>query len=247
MADDLALTARDVAGRAELLDDAHVDDDLRLRVLADVARANHYFGGARVLRREFQQMLREDGCERLTVLDVGTATGDLSGCIRQTASRHAVRVKLLGIDLRPALARAARHAGTAAVCGNGLALPFRRRSMDVVVCSQLLHHFDDAVAVRLLCELDRVGRRRIIVCDLRRSALAAAAFWLASHPLRFHPITRHDGVASVRRGFTGPELTRLVYAAVGQRPVARPSLGFRLAVSWDPASSSDVRCENLLR
>jgi ubiquinone/menaquinone biosynthesis C-methylase UbiE len=158
----------------------------------------------------------------------------LAQLIRHAGERHAVSVSLLGIDLSSALARAARDWGTIPVCGDGLSLPFRSQSVDLVVCSQLLHHFTDDDAVRLLGELDRVARHRVIVCDLRRSRVAAAGFWLASHPLGFHPVTRHDGVASVRRGFTAAELTRLVHAATRREPVARRSLGFRLAVSWHP-------------
>ena len=108
----------------------------------------------------------------------------------------------------------------------------------IVICSQLLHHFTDSGAIQLLREVDRVARHRVIVCDLRRSLVAAGGFWLAAHLLRFHPVTRHDGVASVRRGFTGPELTRLVHAAVGLLPLARPGLGFRLAVSWTPTTEA---------
>jgi ubiquinone/menaquinone biosynthesis C-methylase UbiE len=154
--------------------------------------------------------------------------------MHRAGRRCGVKVTLLGVDLCSALARAACDSGTTSVCGDGLSLPFRSRSVDLVVCSQLLHHFADDDAVRLLGELDRVARHRVIVCDLRRSRIAAGGFWLASHPLGFHPVTRHDGVASVRRGFTAAELTRLVHAATRREPATRRSLGFRLAVSWRP-------------
>jgi SAM-dependent methyltransferase len=142
---------------------------------------------------------------------------------------------VIGLDLSPSLARAARQRGTPAVCGDALSLPFGDRSIDIAVCSQLLHHFRDDDAVRLLRELDRVARRRVIVCDLRRSWLAAGGFWLLSWPLRFHAVTRHDGVVSVLRGFSGPELTRLGRAAIGQAPRIRHRRCFRLVASWEPA------------
>lgn len=229
---------RDVLRHAELLDCPHVDDRVRLLALRDVARANRYFGGIRVLRRELSQVLRSGPGAAVTALDVGAASGDLGYWIQREARRRAVAVKLYGIDLHPALARAARDSGTAAVCGDAMTLPFRTRSVDIVICSQLLHHFTDSGAIQLLREVDRVARHRVIVCDLRRSLVAAGGFWLAAHLLRFHPVTRHDGVASVRRGFTGPELTRLVHAAVGLLPLARPGLGFRLAVSWTPTTEA---------
>jgi SAM-dependent methyltransferase len=118
------------------------------------------------------------------------------------------------------------------VCADALALPFRDGSVDVAMCSQLLHHFTDADIERLLRELHRVSRRAVIVCDLRRSWLAAAGFWLVSFPLRFHPITRHDGVVSVLRGFTAGELRRHVNAATGASPRISHRLGFRLTARW---------------
>jgi hypothetical protein len=103
-----------------------------------------------------------------------------------------------------------------------------------VLCSQLLHHFEQADAVRLLQELDRVARARVVVSDLRRSAVAAAGLWLASFPLRFHRVSRHDGVVSVMRGFTPGELAELVHEAVGTHPVVKRRLGWRVTASWTP-------------
>jgi SAM-dependent methyltransferase len=231
----VSLTARDVARHAELLDDVRVDERLRLRALSDVARANRYFGGNRVVQREVETALRQLRARQVSILDVGSAAGDLGRWLREVGLRAKVDVRLSGLDLHPALARATGRSGAMAVCGDGLALPFRDGSVDLVICSQLLHHFADAAAVRLLRELDRVARHRVIVCDLRRSCIAAAGFWVAARSLRFHPVTRHDGLMSLRRGFTGPELTGLVQAAAGRRPVARRGLGFRLAISWTPA------------
>jgi ubiquinone/menaquinone biosynthesis C-methylase UbiE len=115
-----------------------------------------------------------------------------------------------------------------------MALPFRDHSVDVVICSQLLHHFGDDDLAPMIRELDRVAKRRVIIADLRRSRIAAAGFWLASFPLGFHPVTRHDGVVSVFRGFTASELRDAVSIATGVVPTVRHHLGFRLTASWTP-------------
>jgi ubiquinone/menaquinone biosynthesis C-methylase UbiE len=113
-------------------------------------------------------------------------------------------------------------------------LPIADRAFDIVLCSQLLHHFRGDEGAVLLRELDRVARRRVIISDLRRSWLAAAGIWLASWPLRFHPVSRHDGVVSVLRGFTLDELSTVVRAAVGVAPRVRRYRGFRVTASWAP-------------
>jgi SAM-dependent methyltransferase len=127
-----------------------------------------------------------------------------------------------------------------AVLADGFALPFADGGVDVVTCSQLLHHFAEPDAERLLRELTRVARVRVIVGDLRRSWLAAGGFWLASWALRFHAVTRHDGVLSVLRGFTRDELTALARAAGADAPHVRHRLGWRVVASWAPVHVEDV-------
>jgi ubiquinone/menaquinone biosynthesis C-methylase UbiE len=122
------------------------------------------------------------------------------------------------------------------VCGDALHLPFADSSVDVVMCSQLLHHFFDAETAQLLREMDRVARIRVVVSDLRRSWIAAAGLWLLSFPLGFHAVSRHDGVVSVLRGFTRDELADTVSSAIAQKPVVRRHRGFRVTASWTPAA-----------
>jgi SAM-dependent methyltransferase len=218
----------------ELLDGDDVDDATRVRALRDVARANVVFGGARPGLAELWSVLRPLP-PLATLLDVGTGAGDIAArAVREGRSRG-VELQVFGVDLSHALAREASEAGTPSACGDALSLPFGDRSVDVVLCSQLLHHFSDDDAVRVLRELDRVARRAVIVSDLRRSLVAAAGFWLLSFPLRFHAVSRHDGVVSVLRGFAPHDLTRLVKCAVRRTPRVRRRLGYRVTASWAPA------------
>ncbi len=223
--------------RAELLDGPSIDDAIRLRTQRDVERANAWFGGDRAVLREIRPFLSGWPSSRATVLDVGTGAGGIAGLIRAEGQRRGVTVTTIGLELRAVLARAARASGSVVVRGDALRLPFADRAADFVVCSQLLHHFRRPEALRLLRELGRIARRRVIVCDLRRSWVAAGGFWLASHTLRFHPVTRHDGFVSVMRGFSHAELLALVHAAVEESPTVRRRLGFRLAATWGRASA----------
>jgi ubiquinone/menaquinone biosynthesis C-methylase UbiE len=122
------------------------------------------------------------------------------------------------------------------VVGDALRLPLGDDSVDVVLCSQLLHHFVEADARRLIAELQRVSVGWVVINDLRRSWVAAGGFWLASVALRFHPVTRHDGVTSVLRGFTASELAALVYDAAGARPDVRRAPFWRLSASWSKSA-----------
>lgn len=217
----------------EILDDPSVDPALRARSIGDVVVANRLLGGMRAAIRALGAVLPELPA-RATLLDVGTGLADIPTRARALAARRGIALLAIGVDEAPSLLLDARSRLDARVCADALSLPFRDGSIDVVLASQTLHHFEHADAVHLLRELDRVARRRVVIADLRRSWLAVAGFWLAASALRFHPITRHDGVASILRGFTAHELRSMIEEATGARADVRHRLGFRLTASWRP-------------
>lgn len=228
------LTPRRRHGR-EYLDDPVINARVARRSMGDVARSNALFGGAHAVLAELDDLLRVPHAD-FSVLDVGTGLGDIPARVRAEAARHGPTVSTVGLDTSEALTLAAHDVALPVVRADALRLPVADRAFDVVLCSQLLHHFRGDDGVVLLRELDRVARRRVIVSDIRRSWLAAAGIWLASWPLRFHPVSRHDGVVSVLRGFTIDELGAVVRAAVGVMPRVRRHRGFRVTASWTPNS-----------
>jgi SAM-dependent methyltransferase len=240
---------RDTA--TEILDDPRVDPALRERSHKDVERSNLLFGGRRAvmlaLHSVFDEFVsprrrptaRERAtlhAPRATLLDVGSGLADLPWRAREIARRRGVALRTIALDGAHCLIAASRHRVNDAVCGNALTLPFADRSIDIVLCSQVLHHFDHDPALELIAELDRVARQRVIISDLRRSWIGAVGFTFAAFALRFHPITRHDGRLSVLRGFTEGELGGMVVTATGVQPAIRRRLGYRLTASWTPAT-----------
>ena len=222
----------------EYLDAPNVDPKLVRRSLADVALANALFGGTRAVLLEIADLLPELQ-PHATLLDVGSGVGDISARARVLARSRDIDLSLITLDMAETLAVASRARAGIAVRGDATALPFADRSVDIVMCSQTLHHFDDAHAASVLKELDRVARVRVIVADLRRSWLAAAGLWLASFPLGFHPVSRHDGVVSIMRGYTNDELQRLVASSIGRTPIVRRRVGWRVTATWRPDGHSN--------
>lgn len=226
----------------EYLDETDLDPRLVRRSLADVSLANALFGGTRAVLRELDRVLCDDRCARreaeratASLLDVGTGMGDIPANARRLAAARGIALETVGLDIAETLAEACRSRVGTAVRGDALALPFRDRAFDIVICSQTLHHFVDADARIVVRELERVARGCVIVSDLRRSWLAAAGIWIASFPLGFHPISRHDGLVSVLRGYTPDELRDIITGAVGGTPVMRRHLGWRITATWRPA------------
>jgi 2-polyprenyl-3-methyl-5-hydroxy-6-metoxy-1,4-benzoquinol methylase len=222
------------ADHPEILDDRALDPAIVSRSMRDVALSNRLFGGTRAVLRELETAFQAAPVSA-SLLDVGTGVGDIPAAARSLARHSGTTVFAIGLDVSPALARESRSRLAAAVVADAGALPFRDHSVDVVTCSQLLHHFSASSAGGILREMDRVARVRVIVSDIRRSRLAVAGLWLASFALRFHPISRHDGVASVRRGFSVAELRSLISRALARDVRVRRHPGFRVTAGWTPA------------
>jgi 2-polyprenyl-3-methyl-5-hydroxy-6-metoxy-1,4-benzoquinol methylase len=216
----------------EILDDPATDPAVRERSLHDVRRSNVLLGGLRAVLAEVARLLPLLG-PRATLLDVGTGLADIPLAARELARKQGVTLVVLGVDDAESLSRLSGRTLDGSVCADARHLPFSDASVDVVTCSQLLHHFEDREVPRVLRELDRVARGHVIVSDLRRSWLAACGFWLVSWPLGFSGVTRHDGTLSVLRGFTAAELSRHVQLATGQHATVRRHLGWRLTASWE--------------
>ena len=238
----------------EILDDPSQNPALAVRSLRDVALANRLFGGRRAILRELRGLVKRaldqhEASNRatrkrtptsdvtITLLDIGTGLGDIPLAAARETDQVGVRLLTIGLELSPAIAKAAESACSYVVVGDSLRLPFADDSVDIVTCSQVLHHFDGAAAERLLRECQRVARVGIVIGELQRSWLAVAGLWCASFLLGFHPVSRHDGIVSILRGFTSPELHRLVRRVTGARVRVHRHLGWRVTATWNPASA----------
>jgi SAM-dependent methyltransferase len=214
----------------EALDDHTTEPEVVRATLADIVRSNRWFGGRAAVARGVDR-LSATLARPITVLDVGAGAGDIVGYLADQVARRGGRLTPIAVERHPEAARLCRARGVATVLADGGFLPMGAGSVDIVVASQLLHHLERAAAIQVARELDRVARIGVVIADLRRSATAELGIWLASYLMAFHPVSRHDGVLSVRRGFTAPELAGLLAdAGVVAHVERRPQ--FRLLATW---------------
>src|SRR5256885_2316608 len=170
----------------ELLDDPRADPGAVRRELRDIARLNALFGGTRAVVDALEPFFRHSGlgarglgAASWTMLDVGTGLGDIPRAVAADARRRGITLTPIGLDVIPTAARPSREDGVSVVLGDGGALPFAAKSVDIVIASQVLHHLPRAVARRWIAGFDRMARRAVVLADLRRSRLAAAGGSLA--------------------------------------------------------------------
>ncbi len=223
----------------EALDSRRIDERLARVTLGDIARTNRLFGGRGAVRFGVNRLLQREGRARaLTVLDVGAGMGDVSQHLVTRMNCGDPRIVVVALDHLRVAARLCRRQGLTAVVGDTRALPFAKRSVDIVVVSQVLHHFVRKTAVDLIREFDRVARSGVVIADARPSRAASIGLWLVSFLLRYHPVTRRDGLVSIRRGFRRSELKQiLMQAGVTADVYNRP--WWRLVAVWSPCDAND--------
>ena len=170
-----------------------------------------------------------------SVLDVGFGQGDMLRRVHRWATRRGLRPRLVGVDLNPASATAARAAtppgiGIEYETGDLFSIDPARR-FDVILSSLFAHHLTDAEVVRFLRWMEASAARGWFVNDLHRHALAYHGFRALSGIAGWHRFVRHDGPISVARAFRRRDWARLLDEA-GLRGAAevRWYMPFRLCV-----------------
>lgn len=221
---------------AELMDQPDPDPAELERSLEDLRRVNRWLGGTRAVLRTLVPMMERLDERPVRVLDVATGSADIPRALARWARRRGERIRVVATDVHPRTLETARRETAPdpeieVRAADALELPFADGSFHFAVLATALHHFDQPQAVAVLRELDRVASHGVVVSDLRRSRPALlGARALAATVWRRHPITRHDGPASVRAAFTPAELRKLAASAglrgarVWNNPLFRVSL-----------------------
>ena len=148
-----------------------------------------------------------------TLLDIGCGGGDLARQLVRWAAHDGLTLRVTGID---ADARAIAYAHSQPAFSG---VQFRQAysgdlvregvRFDFVVSNHLLHHLSTPELSALLLDSEELARQKVVHSDIGRSRLAYAGFNMLASPLFHASFIREDGLISVRRSFTAPELNRL--------------------------------------
>ena len=207
------------------LPEAEVEDAYRV-----LRRVNRQLGNLRTIRREFLRFIREDvpDSTSITAVDVGSGSGDIPQAIRQLLPGRAIEV--LALDRDATAVASARRRSLNVVQGNALRLPFADRKIDLVLAVKFAHHFHGPSLGRLLGEMARVARHRVVILDIRRHWLAYWGFRAWSILFTRNRLVRHDGPLSVLRGFTREELLDSTASLSQFQWTVRSYAGFQLTL-----------------
>jgi 2-polyprenyl-3-methyl-5-hydroxy-6-metoxy-1,4-benzoquinol methylase len=206
--------------------------------LRDIRRVNRLGGGTSAILRELPGLLPATSSNRrIEMLDLATGSADIPQAVARWARDRGLAVRVVASDASDEILAVAEERIQGApdiVLANydARAVPLPDQSVDVVLCSLALHHFDPPEAVAVLQEMNRLARFGFVVNDLVRSRAGYAAALGTSRLLTRNRLTRHDAPLSVLRAYTPVELRDLFRQAgmedihVHHRPL------FRMVAVW---------------
>jgi SAM-dependent methyltransferase len=199
------------------------------RVLRQVNR--QFFGGRRPMARELDRFLRDEATPGpITILDVGSGSGDLARFASDHLATHGRPALPIALDRDPTALSLAVDDSLIACRADALRLPFADASIDLVLAVKFAHHLSGSALTALFAEMARVARRRVIVLDIRRHWLAYVGFVAWSRIFTRNRLVRHDGPLSVLRGFTSGELLDASRGLLAFDWTVRRYAGFQLAL-----------------
>lgn len=223
---------------AEAMDGADLDPQLLSGDLLNLEALNRFFGGRDVIRRRIVPLIAQFQPDRtVTVLDLGSGSGDLCRVLVDECRQQNRKLQVLSLDAHPQIQAFARercrgdYPEIRFLRGDARQIPLQDGTADLALCTLALHHFTEPDARLVLQEMRRVTRRYAIVSDLCRSRTAYAGVWAATR-LTTNPMTRYDGPVSVQRAFTAPELLELSNAAGWTAPTLYREPWFRMTLVY---------------
>lgn len=214
----------------ELLDDDSLSPEAVIESLGDLRLVNRWFGGVSTTTFLLRDAMRRSGLRSASVLEVAAGDG-------YSIAHAARRLKAENLDVEPLCLdrrdlRGDAHCCERAVVGDALELAFPPASFDFVSCGLFVHHLGPAQVIDFVDHALTVARYAVLINDLRRSPLHLALVCLGM-PLFRSPISRTDGLASVRQAYTPDELRELIRQTKAISLEIRTRYLFRMgAIAW---------------
>ena len=164
-----------------------------------------------IYKKEIKPLL-EAQHGKTTLLDIGFGGGDIPLKLARWAETDGYNLRITAIETDK---RAVDHVAGLSRPGN---VEFRHCSTtdlieekqvyDIVISNHLIHHLKDTEIQKLLAECDQLASMKTLFNDIERNDIGFLLFSFFSIPFAFNSFIRTDGLISIRRSFTHPELCK---------------------------------------
>ncbi len=218
----------------ELLDSNDCPREEVAKSLKDLASINRRFGGVSTTRALIERVAAASGRKSFTVLEVAAGLGEVPKIVAEQLATQGIQLGVTLLDIKRSHLLPDDHS----VVADALALPFPDNSFDLLTCSLFAHHLQPNEIVRFVREGMRVSRCALLINDLIRHPLHLALVY-AGFPLMRSYVSRHDGVASVRRAYVPGEMREIITSAFPNGSAPRIEISrhflFRMGlIAWKP-------------
>lgn len=219
----------------EILDDASFPMEARARSLDGLHRLNEQFGSYEAFMTALAPLLdaaRARGHGPIRIHDLAAGHAGFAVLLKQRLGAGAVveasdlkgeylalgraRAEELGVDVGFFVEDALTIEGP------------RARGVDILTCTQSIHHFAPGMVARMLGEAARAAKVGVCFIDGERSFLMCGLVAIATALYGRSRVLFHDGIVSLRRMFYEEELGLLAALAPGVPPTARIETGAML-------------------
>lgn len=204
---------RQRASEMEDMDDFSVQGESLYGALRYLAFINQFLGGHRIILRALNKARKHLAWARLEsglhLVDLGCGGGDTLAQVAQWTKQQNLDLQISGIDANPHILAFAKkntseHPEIKYIEDDFLTPDFNWKPYQVVLCSLILHHFEDEQIISLLRRIPK--GTLVIINDLQRHWLAYYLFKILCFATLAPAMASRDGAISVRKGFRRKEL-----------------------------------------
>ncbi len=214
--------------KPELMDDFTQGGAQLQEALRHLRRLNLIFGAKAPVLYGIKRLWKSSGKPtRLTILDVGSGSGDINQRILKWADKQGIKMKVILADVTDEARVEAEH-----LFRNDSRVQFIQQDLfnlavqqaDIVTASQFVHHFPTEELPSIVEKMLAVSRIGVVINDIHRHWIPWAAVWLVTHFISRNNYIRHDGPLSVAKGFRRSDF----------RYLAKRLRGVSIIYSWRP-------------
>jgi 2-polyprenyl-3-methyl-5-hydroxy-6-metoxy-1,4-benzoquinol methylase len=227
-----ALDRRLYRNDPELLDDPDFPAAARSKGLDGLHRLNELLGSYEAFLTALMplvELAEQRGRTPVRVHDLAAGHAGFAVFLQQRLGERVVMeasdIKDEYLDLGRARAREV-GAEVSFFCEDALAIDGpRARGVDILICTQSVHHFPPGMVARMIGEAARAATTGVLIADAERSWLFYGLVGLVSAIHGRSWVLTHDGMVSLRRMFYEEELGLLATLAPSLPPGAHIETG----------------------
>ncbi|WP_310502717.1 methyltransferase domain-containing protein [Paenibacillus qinlingensis] len=212
----------------ELMDDFSSGGPELRQALQHLRLLNRIFGAAGPTLFGFKRLWLQAGKPRtLSILDVGSGSGDINRHLLRWADDNGVALSITLVDITEEACEEARELFRSeprvrVMRSSLFELP--ENGADITTSTQFVHHFNNNELPQVVGCLLKASRLGVVINDIHRHWIAWAAVWVTAHLISSNRYIRNDGPLSVAKGFRARDWMFL-----------RNALGISdMLVSWRP-------------